>query len=398
MLDKAEANGRRAIEPVTVAGIRAAIAPVLERLAEQAARRDLERELPYAEIRELAQRRLLLLRVPRADGGAGGTVRELFDVAIEIARADSNVAQALRNSMLTSNQSALQTDPAVRARLVQRIHAGHLFSATVNERGGASGAVDTRIRRDGDGFVVSGTKYYSTGGLFADWFSGTATNEDGQVVSFTVPTDREGVERLDDFDAIGQRLTASGSTRLNDVRLRADEVVSRPQTRRNPVGAGAQLFLAAVEAGIAAAARDDAISVADARGEPPAGGARAVDDPHVRHAVGEISARARGARAAVLLAAETLEAAWAQTDDEDGLDAAAVAVAETQFVAIESALRCADLVFDVGGDEALRRERNLDRHWRNARTVANHNPRAWKAGVAGGYRLVGETPPTSGLF
>ena len=43
-------------------------------------------------------------------------------------------------------------------------------------------------------------------------------------------------------------------------------------------------------------------------------------------------------------------------------------------------------------------EHNFDRHWRNARTVANHNPRNWKAGVIGGYRLVGEEPPTSGLL
>lgn len=390
-------DGRRVSEPVTVAGIRAAIEPVLRRLAEEAPRRDRERDLPYADIRELAQRRLLLLRLPRADGGAGGSVRELFEVAIDIARADSSAAQALRNSMLTSNQAALLTDPVARARLVARIRAGHLFSGTVNERGGASGAVDTRIRREGDGFVVTGAKYYSTGGLYADWFSGTATDEDGQVVHFTVPTDRAGVERLDDFDAVGQRLTASGSTRLHDVRLTADEVTPVRATR-NPAGHGAQLFLAAVEAGIAAAARDDAIRVATECGEAAASGVRAVDDPHVRHAVGEISARAQAARAGVLLAAETVEAAWGRLDDEDGLNAASVTVAETQFVAIESALRCAELVFDVGGGEAISRERNLDRHWRNARTVANHNPRSWKAGVIGGYRLVGETPPTSGLF
>ena len=30
----------------------------------------------------------------------------------------------------------------------------------------------------------------------------------------------------------------------------------------------------------------------------------------------------------------------------------------------------------------------------NARTVANHNPRAWKAATVGAYRLTGAEPPT----
>ncbi|WP_157751325.1 hypothetical protein [Actinoplanes derwentensis] len=42
--------------------------------------------------------------------------------------------------------------------------------------------------------------------------------------------DREGVQRLDDFDAVGQRLTASGTTRLDRVRVADDEVVPRSRS------------------------------------------------------------------------------------------------------------------------------------------------------------------------
>ena len=68
------------------------------------------------------------------------------------------------------------------------------------------------------------------------------------------------------------------------------------------------------------------------------------------------------------------------------------------MIAIESALRAAELVFDVAGGTVTARELGFDRHWRNARTVANHNPRQWKAAVAGAYHLLGEEPPTTGLF
>jgi alkylation response protein AidB-like acyl-CoA dehydrogenase len=393
-------GGRVPRAPVTVAGIRAAIAPVLGHLKATAAGRELRRELPYAEISELARRGVLRLRIPRADGGAGATAQELFEVVIDIARADSNVAQALRSSFLTTIRAAGLAEPDARERLVERVRAGHVFAGTTNERGVASGAVSARLRRDGDGFAVSGTKYYSTGGLYANWFSGTATDDDGEVVTFTVPTDREGVECVDDFDAIGQRLTASGSTRLTEVRVTADEIDRPDRGRRNPFTSAAQLYLAAVEAGIAGAVLDDAVWFASKRAQAigDGGGTSAIDDPYVRHAVGEISARGHAARAAVLLAAQTLESAWAAGYDRDILAAAAVTVAEAQFIAVESALRSAELLFDVGGGPATSREHNFDRHWRNARTIANHNPRSWKAGVIGGYRLTGEEPPTTGLF
>jgi alkylation response protein AidB-like acyl-CoA dehydrogenase len=403
------ANGHRTVveasPPVTVAGIRAAIAPVLERLAAGAAQRDADRDLPRAEIRELAELGLLRLRVRREDGGAGATLRELAETIVEIARADSNVAQALRTSFLIADRLAAPHDDEATARILERVLAGHLFAGTRNERGGAPGAVDTTIRRDGAQFVIEGAKYYSTGGLYADWFSGTATDEDGAVVSFTVPTDRSGVEVLDDFDAVGQRLTASGTTRLRGVRVTADEFDRLEGGVRTPGATLAQLYLAAVEAGIAAAALDDAVAFARERARTikHSSAQRAVDDPYVRHVVGEISARVAAGRAGVLIAAEELEAAQlhAASHPQAGngrLDAAAVATAQAQVIAAESALRSSELLFDVGGGSATDRRHNFDRHWRNARTVANHNPRTWKLAVVGAYRLTGEPPPASGLF
>jgi alkylation response protein AidB-like acyl-CoA dehydrogenase len=58
-------------------------------------------------------------------------------------------------------------------------------------------------------------------------------------------------------------------------------------------------------------------------------------------------------------------------------------VSQAQFIAIESALKTAELLFDVGDARATQREHNFDRHWRNARTVANHNPRYYKVAVVG---------------
>jgi alkylation response protein AidB-like acyl-CoA dehydrogenase len=391
-------------EALTVAGIRAAITPVLTRLAGGAREREGTRDYSYDEVRELREHRITLTGIPVHDGGAGGTVRDVADLVIAIARADSNVAQALRPSFLAAHTIVGPNDVPNRAHILERLRAGDLFTGTGNERGGPAGGVATRLYEKDNEFRIAGEKYYSTGGLYAQWFGGSAVDDDGRVVQFTVPVDREGVERLDDFDAIGQRLTASGTTRLHDVRVEVDEIQRIGDTPPpNPwQGTFAQLYLAAVEAGIAAAALDDALWFARTKARPikHSSADRTVDDPYVRHVVGEIAARANAARAVVLLAAEAAGQVLLAPARElrDLAASAAVNVAQAQYVAAESALRAAELIFDVGGGSATDRKYAFDRHWRNARTIANHNPRNWKVAVAGGYHLVGEEPPTSGLF
>lgn len=391
--------------PPTVEGIRAAAAPILARLRATAVARERARDYAFADVRALAEQRITLTGIAVADGGAGGSVRDVADLVVAIARADSNVAQALRSSFLTANRVATRPDLPHREVTLRRLRAGDLFAGTSNERtGGASGSVSTTLRRDGDGYLLNGEKYYSTGGLYASWFSGSALDDNGDVVFFTVPVDREGVHRLDDFDAVGQRLTASGTTRLVNVRVSAEEIAPRDNhLLDNPwLGSFAQLYLAAIEAGIAAAALDDAAAFGREKARPikHSSASRSVEDPYVRETVGEIAARAHAARSAVLLAAEVLErvrglsGAQARTAGAE----AAVTVAQAGVVAIESALRAAELLFDVAGGSITDRDLGFDRHWRNARVVANHNPRRWKAAVAGAYHLTGEEPPTTGLF
>jgi len=403
-------TGPTTIPPVTrreasVAELVASTAPVLDALRADASLRESERRHPSAEIRALAGLGILRLRLPEADGGAGGTVRDLAEFVINLAAADSNVAQALRPSFLVADAVAQDTTAsAARDRTLRRIHAGDLFAGTRNEADGGPGAIGTQLRRDGDGYRVSGSKFYSTGGLHAQWFSGTARDESDAIASFSVPTSRAGVTLLDDFDAVGQRLTASGTTLFDNARLEADEVSFELERPRHPGGSLAHLYLAAVLAGIATAALADAIAFAREIARPikHSTAARSVDDPYVRHAVGDIAAHSLAARGAVLLAAETLDAAFTLPPDAAGAEAAGLlattTVASAQQTAAREALAAAEAVFDVGGGRAVRHEHNLDRHWRNARTVANHNPVAWKSAVVGAFLLSGETPPNNGLF
>lgn len=390
---------------VTVAELNARADRILPQIAAGAAQRERDRQLPYEAVAQIAQAGLFTVRIPKRFGGAGGSVRDVIALLIRIASADSNVAQALRpgfgfvEGLLASRAEGAEEE---RERWFGRYLQGAVIGNAGWEVGGANGSISARIVRDGEHFRACGSKYYSTGSLYADWVSAVALDENDQPVSFILPRDRQGLELLDDFDAMGQRLTASGTTHLHDVQVLASEIRTRTveEGKRTIVTPFLQVFLAAVQAGIARNALNDAVTFAKEHARPikHSSATRSVDDPYVELSVGDVSARAFTAEAGVLHAADSIDRAWAADLDAVAVDQAAVDVAQAQYIAAESALKAAELVFDVGGASTTGRAHNLDRHWRNARTVANHNPRHWKAAAVGAWQLKGTPPPTSGLF
>ncbi|EJF73507.1 MULTISPECIES: acyl-CoA dehydrogenase family protein [unclassified Pseudomonas] len=390
---------------VTVAELNARADRILPQIAAGAAQRERDRQLPYEAVAQIAQAGLFTVRIPKRFGGAGGSVKDVIALLIRIASADSNVAQALRpgfgfvEGLLASRAEGAEEE---RERWFGRYLQGAVIGNAGWEVGGANGSISARIVRDGEHFRACGSKYYSTGSLYADWVSAVALDENDQPVSFILPRDRQGLELLDDFDAMGQRLTASGTTHLHDVQVLASEIRTRTveEGKRTIVTPFLQVFLAAVQAGIARNALNDAVTFAKEHARPikHSSATRSVDDPYVELSVGDVSARAFTAEAVVLHAADSIDRAWAADLDAVAVDQAAVDVAQAQYIAAESALKAAELVFDVGGASTTGRAHNLDRHWRNARTVANHNPRHWKAAAVGAWQLKGTPPPTSGLF
>ncbi|MFK3722511.1 acyl-CoA dehydrogenase family protein [Pseudomonas monteilii] len=388
-----------------VAELTTRIEALLPAIAAGAAQRERERQLPFDAIAQLAAAGVYTVRIPRRHGGPEGQVRDVIALLLKIAAVDSNVAQALRpgfafvEGLLASTADDAEAE---RQRWFGRYLEGAVLGNAGWELGGANGAIAARLVREGDHYRATGSKFYSTGALFADWVSAVALDEQDQPVSFILPRDREGLELVDDFDAMGQRLTASGTTRLHNVRVEASELRTRTveDGKRTIVTPFLQLFLGTVLAGIARNALDDASRFARDHARPikHSSATRSVDDPYVELSVGDIAARAYGAEALVLHAADSLDQAWAAGLPDRAVEQAALAVAQTQYLVAELALKSAETLFDVGGASTTGRAHNLDRHWRNARTVANHNPRHWKAAVVGAWQLKGTPPPVSGLF
>jgi alkylation response protein AidB-like acyl-CoA dehydrogenase len=365
-----------------------------------------DRVLQYDAIDAIRRTGVLSLRVPTRYGGPGGSVRDVVGAVIQIARGSSNVAQSLRAHFgfaerLLSNRATederLEWYPRVNDGIV-------LGNAVTDARGKAPGTSDTTLTVDGGGvYRLNGYKFYSTGTLYADAIAVSATDADGRDLQAIVPTDREGVELFDDWDGFGQRMTASGGTRFTDVEVHPVEVTTVSDGKHLGHSTSfLQLYLAAVGAGIAASVLDDAVEFVRVCARPASHSLAdtAAQDPFVLHAVGEIAATASAAEAVVLAAADSIDVLVdsGSQDDPDALAANAVAVARAQLVAERLTLTSAQRLFDTGGASATARSLNLDRHWRNIRTLASHSPLDYKAYAAGNYAVNGVSPPANGYF
>jgi alkylation response protein AidB-like acyl-CoA dehydrogenase len=383
-------------------------------VGEGALERERTGERPFAAIDLVRQARLGALRVPREDGGGGASLRELFATVIDLATVDVNVAHILRGHF-AHVEERLRLGADERQRVIALALSGKIVGNASTEIGSTpAGAFTwkTELSPDGDGFRLNGTKYFTTGTLYADYAEVLASNPDGATVIALVPTDRAGVTVLDDWDGMGQRATGTGTAIFEDVVVAADETLqfAPPDADTEPPalyhsGAFFQLYVTALEVGVLHALRADAVSHVHQRARSFAWAPTpsALDDPLLQREIGEIASAAFAAEATVLAAADALAVAF--DADVVGTDPslklaheASLQAAAAKVVVDALAQKSASQVFDVGGASVVREAHLLDRHWRNIRTLVSHNPTSYKAQAVGAYHVRGDRLPGSGYF
>jgi SfnB family sulfur acquisition oxidoreductase len=367
-----------------------------------AARRDAERILPAAELDRLSRAGLLAITVPAEYGGAQLPVRVVTEVVRLLSAADPNIGQIPHSHFVYVNQLRLQGTGAQQVRLFDEVLRGRRFGNAQSEPN-TKHVRDfrTTLRPDGTGrWRLDGRKFYATGALLADWIPVLAhLGPDGPLHVAWVGRSAPGVEVIDDWDAVGQRTTASGSVVLTDVAVTDEFITPYASTFETPqtYGAFAQVLHAAIDAGIARAALTDAAAfVRDvSRPYPDAGVERAADDPLVVQALGEVELAVRGAEALLAEAAASIDRAEADlTPQTTGAASLAVAAARAATAAV--AVQAGSRLFEVAGTRSAAAKLNLDRHWRNARTHTLHDPAAWKVQHLGHWAIDGTLPPNHG--
>ncbi len=376
--------------------------------------RDLNDENPFDQVNALKQARFGTLRLPTELGGSNFTVRQLFSTVIDVAAADPIVAHIFRTHFWFVEERLRGLTEQRSRQWLAKVADGHIVGNAFSEKGSnAVGSLvfNTRLLPVPGGYRLTGEKYYSTGTLFADYLTVTATTDHDSVATVIVPADRDGVRLVDDWDGFGQRRTGTGTTVFTSVDVAPDEVLTDTPYEAEPVPtvqyAALQLYIHAVVAGVLQSIVDDGAELLRSRTRSfsHALTERPVDDPLYQRQLGELASTAYIARAAVLDAASAIEAATDSVHPtfpgvpDAGLAAEAqLKVAKVKVHLDDVALDAATRLLELGGASAASRQRNLDRHWRNIRTITLHNPVAYKARVVGQNLLHGTPIPANAYF
>ncbi|MGV9413104.1 SfnB family sulfur acquisition oxidoreductase [Nocardia sp. NPDC003693] len=373
------------------------------RLAAGAADRDARRELPRAELDELSASGLFGITVPREFGGAEVSTAVVAEVFRLLASGDPNVAQIPHSHFVYVNALRQNGTAELQRRLFAEVLAGKRFGNAQSEAG-TKHVQDyrTRLRAHAEGgYVLDGVKHYSTGALFAHWIPVLAKDDEDRIVVAYVPADAGGLTVVDDWDGMGQRTTASGTVRLEGVRVPAENVVPHHLTFTGPqlYGARAQILHTAIDAGIARGALTEAAEFVRTRSRPwfEAGVESAAEDPLTVQRFGELEVSVRAAEALLAVAGAAVDRAQADLDDSTAA-AASIAVATAKAAADRAALEVTNALFEVAGTRSALDSLNLHRHWRNARTHTLHDPVRWKIQHIGRYLLTGTPPPRHGVL
>jgi len=372
-------------------------------LAATAVERDRRGGTAWAERQALRGSGLLKLAVPAAYGGPETPWPTIYRIIRRFAEVDSSLAHLFGFQHLQVASVILFANPAQKQRYLGGTAGENWFW------GNATNGLDTRAtltwREDGGYYELNGIKSFCSGATGSDMLNVTAPRsaDPADRVFLSIPTNREGITVLDDWDNMGQRQTDSGSVTFDKVRIERDEVLGPPGTNGTPRATlrtlVSQLILIEIYIGNAQGALLNAWKYTHEQGRPwfQSEYTRAIDDAFTQQHYGDFHIALRGAIAFAEQAEAGLQRAWergdALTAEERG--ALAVTIYEAKIAAARAALDITSKIFEVMGARATAAKYGFDRFWRNVRVHTLHDSLDYKLKDVGKWVLTGEVPEPS---
>ena len=225
------------------AGVRELAQGVVQPLAAEV---DRDHRFPQEAIDAAAQSGLLGVLIPRRYGGAGLDALAFAICVEELAQACASTAVIVDvHTSVGTEPILLFGDDEQKSRWLPRLATGELlgaFALTEPASGSDAASLTTTARRNGDGYVLNGTKVFITNighaGLYVV-FARTGPDEKAAgVTAFLVPADARGVRVGQVFHKMGLHGSPTGELILEDVSVPA----------ANRLGAEGQGFTVAMRA------------------------------------------------------------------------------------------------------------------------------------------------------
>jgi acyl-CoA dehydrogenase len=247
--------------------VREEVVPLEEQIEEQDA-------IPDALRAQIADMGLFGYALPEEFGGLGVTMSEDVELAMEF----GYTTPAFRSLFGTNNGISGQViarfgDEAQKQKYLPGLSAGELigsFALTEAEAGSDPSALRTSARRDGDSWVINGSKRYITNAPLADLFvvfARTNPEEKGGrgISSFVVETSTPGVTIGPKDKKMGQAGAWTAEVYFDDVRVPAEALIGeegRGYSKALTVLSRGRLHIAALCVGMAQRVLDESVAYA----------------------------------------------------------------------------------------------------------------------------------------
>ena len=328
---------------------------------------DRAEEVDRGIVKKLGAVGFLGLTIPEEYGGSGGDHLTYCLVTEELGRGDSSVRGIVSVSLgLVAKTIASWGNEEQKRAWLPRLAAGDAvgcFGLTEPGTGSDAGNLATRAVRDGDAYVINGSKMFITNGTWADvvlLFARTGDTPGHKGVSaFLVPADVPGLTRRAVHGKLGLRGQATAELVLEDVRVPAAAMLG-PEGKGFAVAMSAlakgRMSVAAGCVGIAQAALDAAVRYA---GEREQFGKPIASYQLVQELISDIAVDLDAAR---LLT-------WRVADLIDRGEEFATAASKAKLYASEAAVRCANNALQVFGGYGYIDEYPVGKLLRDARVM-----------------------------
>ncbi len=221
-----------------------------ERLAPNAARWDREHHFPKDELKELAQLGAFGVAVPEQYGGAGLDYVALALVLEEIAAGDGGTSTIISvNNCPVCSIAMTYANAAQKERWLRPLAQGDLlgaFALTEPHTGSDAAALRTTAVRDGDHYVLNGTKQFITSGKNGDVAIVMAVTDKAAgkkgISAFWVPTDTPGYIVAGIEQKMGQHSSDTAQIVFDNCRVPAENLIGEE-------GQGYKIALSGLEGG-----------------------------------------------------------------------------------------------------------------------------------------------------
>ncbi|RXK50350.1 acyl-CoA dehydrogenase family protein [Halorientalis pallida] len=327
---------------------------------------DQNKEYPEEIRRKAAESDFVAPNIPMEYGGAGMDLLSSVIVTEELWRADPGIGSAVGSAGFGTDMIIEYGDEWMKEEYLPAVAAGDMASCSMISEpahGSNVAGIETTAEKDGDEYVINGSKMWITNGTVADvgvCMTKTTPGEGhGGITAFLVPMDTDGVQTEKIDNKLGIRASDLAEVMLDDVRVPEANVIGEVDKgfyQLMDFFASGRTSVAAQAVGAAEGALDAAIDYASEREQF----GQSIDGfQAIQHKLAEMATNVEAARSLTYRAASTVEAGRDQT--------AAKFASMAKLFASEHAVDVADEAIQVHGGAGYVTDHPVERYYRDAR-------------------------------